>query len=103
MTISPSGQVVAQGAVVGQLQVAAFGPTTPFDRRDGTYVVPANGAAPTAVTSPQLASGYLEGSNVDLTATMTDMLDATRSYQAAQRALSTEDGALSTLINTTSR
>jgi flagellar basal-body rod protein FlgG len=99
MSISPTGQVVTPGAAVGQLKISTFAAGTNFDRRDGTYLVPADGATPTTITAPQIVPNNLEGSNVDLTSTMTDMLEATRSYQAAQRALVTEDSALSKLID----
>lgn len=97
LEIADTGDVISNGAVVGRLKVVAFAAGAALDRRDGTYVVP-TGKAPTPVQSPQLVSGYLEGSNVDLTTTMTDVIAATRSYQLAQRALVTEDTASQRLI-----
>ncbi len=99
LSISSGGQVSSNGRAVGQLRIATFPAGTKFERREGTYLVPSDGASATDVQAPQLLPGYLEGSNVDLTSTMTDMLEATRSYQAAQKALMTQDGALSKLIN----
>jgi flagellar basal-body rod protein FlgG len=97
MRISPSGDVVANGQAVDRLQVVQFAPSVAFDRQAGTYLVPTAGA-PAAVASPHVMSGYLEGSNVDLTSAMTDLVAATRSYQVAQRAIVTQDNALQTLI-----
>jgi flagellar basal-body rod protein FlgF len=99
VSILPTGEVTAGGQVLGRLQIVTFPPGTAFDRRDGTYLVPAGGAAGQVVANPRLLPGHLEGSNVDLATTMTDVIAATRSYQAAQKALVTEDDALGRLID----
>lgn len=100
LQIGPSGDVSSGGQVVGRLQVVQFGPGAALDRLPGTYLVPTSGA-PSAVATPDLMPGYLEGSNVDLTTSMTDLVAATRSYQFTQRAIVTEDGALEKLIEAT--
>jgi len=45
----------------------------------------------------KLDSGYLEASNVDLTAQFTDMISATRSFQAASKMISNGDEILQTI------
>ena len=96
-TISASGQVLVNGKTVGQLRIDTFPVGTQFDRREGTYLV-ARGATPVA-SSALVRPGYLEGSNVDLTTTMSAVLAATRSYQAAQRALVTQSDEVGRLID----
>lgn len=99
VSILPTGEVTSGNQTIGRLQIVTFPPGTAFDRRSGTYLVPAGGAVGQRVANPDLLPGHLEGSNVDLTTTMTDVIAATRSYQAAQKALVTEDDALGRLID----
>ena len=46
-----------------------------------------------------LQSGALEGSNVDLTAELVDMMTAQRAYQSNAQAIKTQDQVFSTLVN----
>lgn len=98
LSIGSNGQVLSDNQVVGQLRVETFPAATVFGRQAGTYLVPQQGATGQPVATPGILGGHLEGSNVDLTTTMTDIMAATRSYQAAQKALITQDKALKTLI-----
>ena len=97
LRIMSTGQVLANDQPVGQLQVVTFAEGTTFTRHGGTYLTP-EGGAPRPVAAPQLLPGHVEGSNVDLTTTMTDLIAAARSYQAAQRALLAHDAILARLI-----
>lgn len=99
LKIGPDGQVLADGRPIGRLQIVTFPAGTEFARVGGTYLAPPAGTAVQQVASPSLLPGYLEGSNVDLTTTMTDLIAASRSYEAAQRALVTQDDALGRLIS----
>lgn len=98
LRIDSSGRVLADDQAVGQLQVVTFAPETVLARRDGTYLVPEEDGAGTPVAEPEILAGYIEGSNVDLTTTMTELMAATRAYQAAQRALLAHDETLTRLI-----
>jgi flagellar basal-body rod protein FlgF len=99
LQITPDGQVISRGRPIGRLRIVGFPRGTEFTRAGGTYLVPPPGTAGQQVASPGLLPGYLEGSNVDLTTTMTDLISASRSYEAAQRALTTQDNALGRLIS----
>jgi flagellar basal-body rod protein FlgG len=102
LSVTSTGDVVAGGRIIDRLQIANLPAGAALSRRDGTYVVPEATDTPVGtVATPQVMAGYLEGSNVDLTSTMTDLLAATRSYQAAQQALTSQDTALSHLIDET--
>ncbi|MFC4769496.1 flagellar hook-basal body protein [Effusibacillus consociatus] len=51
----------------------------------------------------EVRQGFLEGSNVDLTETMTDMIAVMRSYEANQRVIRTLDGTLDKAVNSLGR
>jgi len=99
LSISQSGQVSSGTQVIDQLRVVTFPNNAALVRKDGTYLVPANTAVPQAVTTPNILTGTLEGSNVDLSSMITNMMAAARSYQVAERAVSSEDNALGQLID----
>jgi len=98
LSILPTGEVRSGDQVVGRLRIVDFPKGTEFDRPGGTYLVPTAGSVGQTEANSELLVGHLEGSNVDLTSTMTGVIAATRSYQAAQKALVTEDNALDRLI-----
>lgn len=54
---------------------------------------------PTNGAFGQLRSGALEGSNVDLTAELVNMMTAQRAYQANAQTIKTQDQIMSTLVN----
>ena len=101
LSIGPSGQVLSGSQVVGRLRVVGFPAGTQFTREAGTYLAAEQGGTAQPLPNAGLLPGHLEGSNVDLTTTMTDLIAASRLYQAAQRALSTQDQALGRLIEQT--
>lgn len=53
----------------------------------------------TEFTQYTVEQGFLEGSNVDLTTTMTDMLNTYRMYEANQRVLQTYDQSIDKSVN----
>lgn len=53
----------------------------------------------TAYNQYSIEQGFLEGSNVDLTTTMTDMLNTYRMYEANQRVLQTYDQSVDKAVN----
>jgi len=59
--------------------------------------VVASGGTDNSSAFGSLKSGYLESSNVDLTAQFTDMISATRSFQAASKMISNGDELLQTI------
>ncbi len=99
LKIDPDGLVLSNGRPIDRLQVVTFPSGTEFARAGGTCLVPPPGTVGQQVALPVLLPGYLEGSNMDLTTTVTDLISASRSYQAAQRALMTQDNALGRLIS----
>lgn len=58
---------------------------------DNLYVATAQSGAPRAAGGSQVLQGMLEGSNVDLSSAMTDMMQAQRGYQLESRVIQTQD------------
>jgi flagellar basal-body rod protein FlgG len=59
---------------------------------DNTFVATrASGATRAAAKSTLLTQGALEGSNVDVSSAMTDMIEAQRAFQMASKAIQTQD------------
>jgi flagellar basal-body rod protein FlgF len=76
----------------GQIALAATpaGLLTPLS---GTLYAPPAGVAVTPSAGGALAQGYLNGSNVNPTTSMVDMIDASRSYQMQTDLMKTQSGA----------
>ena len=96
-----NGQTKAQGQVV----LANFSNATGLSPMGGnawqetaTSGQPVVGAAKTGALGT-IKSGALEGSNVDLTAELVNMITAQRSYQANAQTIKTEDQILQTIVN----
>ncbi|AFM12527.1 flagellar hook-basal body protein [Turneriella parva] len=51
------------------------------------------------VKAPEILQGFLEASNVNIVTEMVNMIEVQRMYEANQRAITTHDGMLGTLIN----
>lgn len=98
--------------VLGQIAMANFkNPEGLEDSGDNMQKVSGNSGSPIVRSSAVVASGgidnssafgslksgYLESSNVDLTAQFTDMISATRSFQAASKMISNGDELLQTI------
>lgn len=97
--VDGEGRVQAAGRTVGQLALVQLnGPITPA--ADGTYDgQPVAGAGTGGAVPPGLVeSGLLEGSNVDLAASMVDLIRAQRAYQLSASTLRTEDQLLGRLF-----
>ncbi|MGX7014683.1 flagellar hook-basal body complex protein [Vagococcus silagei] len=91
--------------VLGQIQTATFANPDGLEKTGGNnYVVSGNSGEPTVGApgsngSGKMVQGALEGSNVDLANEFTEMIIASRAYQANSRSISTSDEMLQELIN----
>ncbi len=87
VSISADGTISSDGAVAGRLRVVEFPPTVHLDRAgNSNYSAPANASAP-AVRS-NVRQGMLESSNVNPVSGMVELINAQRSAETMQRALS---------------
>jgi flagellar basal-body rod protein FlgF len=96
----PANSQNGQTQVYGQINIVATPPGTLTPLSGAMFAVPAGGALqPTANGS--LEQGYLNGSNVDPTQTMMNMISDSRSYQLQTNLMKTQSGggaALNTLV-----
>ena len=86
-SISPDGSIVQGGAIVGRLKVVKADEGTSFQHEAGG-ILTASGKPPT-VTDTTLEVGVLEESNATAVTAMTDMVTASRTFEAFQKMLDT--------------
>ena len=89
ITISPQGEVLADGMRVGQLRLAGLASSDlPKKMGDNLYAVRAlRAASPTA----SVRQGYLEASNVNVVKEMVSMISIMRAYETNQKMMQSED------------
>ncbi len=91
--------------ILGQISIATFSNPDGLEKVGGNnFVQSGNSGAPKMVRagedgSGRLVQGTLEGSNVDLANEFTEMIIASRAYQANSRSITTSDEMLQELIN----
>jgi flagellar basal-body rod protein FlgF len=99
ISISTSGQISVDGVDVAKLGIAYFEDPAASLTRDGANTFSGTGAITDSskVTVQQYA---LESSNADLTQLMTQMIQTSRAYEAAQRLVQAQDSLLGQSIST---
>lgn len=91
--------------ILGQVSIATFSNADGLEKTGGNnFVQSGNSGEPNMVKAGQngsgrLVQGSLEGSNVDLANEFTEMIIASRAYQANSRSITTSDEMLQELIN----
>jgi flagellar basal-body rod protein FlgF len=87
VSISPDGTISSNGAVAGKIRVVQFSPDTQLTSMGNTYYsAPPNTAAP--ATDSAVRQGMLESSNVNPVEGMVELVNAQRTAEMMQRALS---------------
>ncbi|MDR1885554.1 MAG: flagellar hook-basal body complex protein, partial [Synergistaceae bacterium] len=97
-------QILADGEVLGQLQVVSFEAPT-YLRQVGRSLLsetPDSGT-PEPVAVPQIVSGALERSNVQVVTEMVRMIEANRAYEAAGRTVTIQDELTSRLFTSVAK
>jgi flagellar hook protein FlgE len=109
LTMSPDGSLVAkysndQSQVVGTVALATFANEGALSAISDTSWV-ANAESGAALTDPpgvglsgKLATGALEGSNVDITSELVGLMTSQRNYQANSKVLTTESQMMQALM-----
>lgn len=82
VTISPDGDVNADGTVVGKLALAKFSPSQL--KREGGSLFSATGT-PQAGELPKVRSGVLESSNVNIVRGVVDLVKVSRTYESLMK------------------
>lgn len=88
LSIAPNGDVTSGGAVVGRLRVVAFEKPEALTPEGATVLAPGGAGAPSPSKEP-LDVGALEQSNASPVRAMTDLIQASRAFEAFQRAIET--------------
>ena len=91
LTIGRNGQLSVDGKPGVTLGLAQVPTGQPLSEVGGGYYVGPGTAVQAGTQGLAVLQGYLEGSNVDMTAQSTAMISAQRAYEAASKMLQIED------------
>ncbi|WP_339161118.1 flagellar hook-basal body protein [Siminovitchia sp. FSL W7-1587] len=99
--VDGEGRIIENGAQVARLRLAVSeNPETLLKEGDGMYRTENGELLPLAANQTyEVSQGFIEGSNVDLTRSMTDMLTAYRAFEANQKVLQAYDKSLDKAVN----
>jgi flagellar basal-body rod protein FlgF len=101
-TVNKDGQVIDNGAVAGQIDVAYVANPNNLVK-EGTGLFRLDGEAASAIGNPaityNLQQGFVERSNVNTEQTMTEMLTAYRAFEANQKVLQAYDRTMEKAAN----
>jgi len=90
--IGSDGTISVGNRQVGRIQLMTVrSPQGLQSAGDNLFRATAASGAPTALAGGRLTQGAVEASNVDVADTMTEMMDAQRSYQLASKAIQMQD------------
>jgi flagellar basal-body rod protein FlgG len=92
VSIGSNGDVRSGGRAIGKIEIVDVpAPDQLLADGDSTFSATAASGAPRAVKGSTLQQGALEGSNVDVNAVMSEMINAERTYQMAGQAVQYQD------------
>lgn len=102
--VSADGSVLVNGQVQTRLQIAySDDPMSLIKEGNGLYRTSDNTQLPNAATNPEvsynLKQGFIEGSNVDVSMAMTEMMTAYRAFEANQKILQAYDKSMDKAVN----
>lgn len=101
--VSKDGSIYVDGNLVDRIILFQFkNPDALKKEGDSYYVYQGDESEVVTVDKPSIQQGYLEGSNVNATKEMVEMLEAFRSFESTQKALQTIDEMTRKLINESS-
>jgi flagellar basal-body rod protein FlgG len=92
LQIGSDGTITANNRQIGRIQlVSVRSPEALQSVGDSLFRATAASGAPTALGTGRLTQGSVEASNVDVADSMTEMMDAQRSFQLASKAVQMQD------------
>lgn len=100
-TVDEQGGVYISDALTDRIKVVSFNDNTSL-RKDENNMYQAT-QAPAADTTTKVLQGRLEGSNVDVSGELANMLSASRAYDTNQRVLRMIDSTLDKTVNDVGR
>lgn len=90
--VGRDGLITADGKSINQLSLVSFsGQDDLVKRGHNLFVTKGNAGGGRVVESPSIQQGFLEKSNVNMVAEMTEMIDLQRAYQTQQKIIQTID------------
>lgn len=87
--IDANGQVYAGTQAVGQLKLVSFQNPSALAHDQGALLIGTPAAGQVTASSGPIEVGQLEGSNANVVSAMTDLVTATRTFEAFQRVIDT--------------
>ena len=102
VSISSTGQIVADGQEVDTLQIADFQDYDYLAKYGDTMYEPVDGATMIEAEA-QVLQGYTEQSNVNVIKEMVDLITTTRAYEANQKVIRSYDSMLDRAANQVGR
>lgn len=86
-SLAPDGSVLQDGAVVGRLRIVGFGNAGALSHEGASLLAATPGSGAPRVESANIEVGAIEQSNAQTITAMNELVNATRSFDAFQRAL----------------
>jgi flagellar basal-body rod protein FlgF len=99
VTISPNGLVSVNAKAVAQLRLESADPKAKLTHEGGTMIVPDVSRKAVPLDARRIHQGFVEESNVNPMAAMTEMLDVMHRYGAAQKSIATLDSIRGIAVN----
>lgn len=105
LMFNQNGSVMSGGEVAGQLDIVTFENPSYLHQVGSTALLMSTGEAgdPVPAENPLVTAGSLEKSNVNVVEEMTRMIEVQRAYEAASKALMTDDDTAGKMVSTYSR
>jgi flagellar basal-body rod protein FlgG len=100
-TVNEEGSIFVNDVLSGRLRIVRFENMASL-RKDGDNIY-ASGERPQQDTDTKVRQGCLEGSNVDISGQLANMLAVSRSYETNQRVLRMVDSTLEKTVNEVGR
>lgn len=98
--ISTNGEIFADDAYVGQLDVVDVGNTDQLEKVGNNLLrIKKDAQVPETMFSGNIRQGFLEASNVKSIEEMVKMITSLRSYEASQKVIQTQDETLGKAVN----
>ncbi|TAK32257.1 MAG: flagellar hook-basal body protein [Chloroflexota bacterium] len=95
VSVTEQGDVMVGDRVIDRLQLASFAPTVELKKVGFNRMQPVDPTATSGVATPRIQAGFVEGSNVDLSQSMVEMMSVYRAYEVASRTVQMLDRTMS--------
>jgi len=98
--LSGNGTLVSDTGPVGRLRMVRFSEPAELSKAGGSLIAAGPGAGLEEIENPQIGVGFVEASNVNLSAEMVALILATRAFEASMQSIRINDQLTQQLIQT---